>query len=186
LDWSYTLLSTTERALLRRLAVFAGDWTLEAVEAVCAGHPPSMERDTGVSAADVLELLSDLVGKSLVQPEDRRSVVRYRFLEPIRQYALELLDESGELPIMRDRHLHWAVQLAEQGEPALWEGADQQIWLERLEAEHENCRAALRWAIAQGRTESGLQLASALRQFWDVRGYRQEGCDWLEALLSWC
>jgi predicted ATPase/DNA-binding SARP family transcriptional activator/Tfp pilus assembly protein PilF len=185
LDWSHGLLSAPERTLLRRLAVFAGGWTLEAAAAICADVPPGGgETDTGVSTADVLDLLGGLVGKSLAQSEDRRSVVRYRFLEPIRQYVFEILNASGELATMRERQLHWAVDLAEQGEPALWEGPDQQTWLDRLEAEHDNCRAALRWAIDRGRVESGLRLASALRQFWDVHGHRQEGYNWLEALLA--
>jgi predicted ATPase/DNA-binding SARP family transcriptional activator len=181
LDWSHTLLDEPERILLRRLAIFAGGWTLEAAETICVHG--SRDADDG-SIADVLDVLGDLVGKSLVQAENRQGAMRYRFLEPIRQYARELLEASGDLPRMEERRLEWAVRLTEQAQPALWEGGEQQLWLDRLETEHENCRAALRWAIAQGRAESGLRLGVAIRQFWDVRGYRQEGLDRLETLLG--
>ncbi len=180
LDWSYALLEAPERALLRGLAVFTGGWALDAAEAIGVNDPPA----AGDAEREVLDLLSSLVSKSLVLVEERQGLTRYRFLEPIRQYALEALETTAELAPTRDRHLRWAVALAEGAEPALWDGADQGMWLERLEAEHENCRAALRWAIAQGRVESGLRLATAMRQFWDIRGYRQEGWDWLEALLA--
>jgi predicted ATPase/DNA-binding SARP family transcriptional activator/Tfp pilus assembly protein PilF len=181
LDWSHTLLDEPERGLLRRLAVFAGGWTLEAAETMCVGGSWGADDASGTNGLDVL---GNLVGKSLVQAENRQGAMRYRFLEPVRQYAMELLEASGELPKMEERRLEWAVRLTEQAQPALWEGEEQQIWLDRLETEYENCRAALRWAIAQDRAESGLRLAVAIRQFWDVRGYRQEGLDRLETLLG--
>ena len=188
IDWSHDLLSEPERALLRRSAVFAGGWTLEAAEAVCAG--------SGIEAGDILGLLASLVDKSLVQGEERGGQVRYRLLETIRQYAEAKLCESGEEPAWRTRHLDWFVALAEEAEPRLC-GPEQVAWLDRLEAEHDNLRVALataqhaaecrdgtlpedggRWAA-----EAGLRLFAALYRFWIVRGHLNEGRQWLAGLL---
>jgi non-specific serine/threonine protein kinase len=175
IDWSYDLLGEPERALLRRLSVFAGGWTLAAAEAVCSGEP--------VPAEDVLDLLLRLVDKSLVQPEGQGAGTRYRLLETIRQYAREKLAESGEPGPVRDRHLRFFRELAEEGEPAL-RGPEQLVWLERLETEHDNLRAALDWSLMPGQAEAGLAMAAALRWFWHLRGYWGEGRARLEAALA--
>jgi len=167
LDWSYELLSEFERALFGRLSVFAGGWTLEATEAVGTGE--------GIEEADVLDVLSGLVDKSLVVAEATEgSGVRYRMLEPIRQYAQEKLEESGEAEEVRRRHASFFLTLAEEAEPRL-RGPEDMEWLERLEAEHDNLRAALSWALERGEAEPGIRLAGALWRFWEARGYYGEG-----------
>ena len=176
LDWSYDLLSPKERALLRRLSVFAGGWTLEAAEVVCTGE--------GVEAQDILDLLAQLVFKSLVLMDAQEGDVRYRLLETVREYSRDRLDESGEAAGVRTRHLKWYLRLAERAEPELI-GADQSLWLDRVGVEHDNLRAALEWSKAEERDgESGLRLARALWQFWYVRGHLSEGRGWLETMLS--
>jgi predicted ATPase len=109
--------------------------------------------------------------------------VRYRLLEPIRQYAREKLGESGEAERLRRRHAGFYLALAEESEQGLWE-SEQGGWLERLEAEHDNMRAALSWAIERGEAELGLRFASALRWFWYARGHYGEGRGWLEQALA--
>ncbi|MDR7522095.1 MAG: tetratricopeptide repeat protein [Armatimonadota bacterium] len=176
-DWSYDLLSPEERALFRRLSVFAGGFTLEAAEAVCTGE--------GGDSSDVLDFLTRLVDKSLVGTESIAGDLRYRMLETIRQYSRERLAEADEADAIRQRHLTWYLAAAEQAGPAL-RGPDQLLWLERLELEHDNFRAALEWAKKNdaGGVEAGLQLAGALHRFWVLRGYLREGREWLEAFLS--
>ncbi|HLJ61020.1 MAG TPA: tetratricopeptide repeat protein [bacterium] len=174
MDWGYHLLSGGEQALLRRLAVFAGGWTLEAAEAVCGG------RDEAPLA--VLDLLTQLVLKSLVLMDEQDANVRYRFLETVRQYSVARLRESGEEAAVRERHLDWFLGLAERAAPELV-GSTQAAWFDRLEAEHDNLRAALEWALQSGRTEAGLRLIGAAWRFWFVRGYFAEGRGWLESLL---
>ncbi len=176
LDWSYDLLSQKEQALLRRLSVFAGGWTLEAVEAVCTGD--------GVDATEILDLMTELVFKSLVLMDAPEGQPRYRLLETIRQYGRDRLDESGETSGVRKRHLHWYLRLAEQAEPELT-GADQSMWLDRLEEEHDNLRAALEWSKAAPESgDVGLRLARGLWLFWYVRGHYSEGRAWLETMLA--
>jgi non-specific serine/threonine protein kinase len=175
LDWSHALLSPSEQALLRRLAVFAGGWILEAAEAVCA--------DEVLAEREILDLLSALVNKSLVQMEDIDSHSRHMLLETVRQYAGEHLQASGEEVAARDQHLGWCLALAEEAEPALV-GPEKGLWLARLDQEHDNLRAALRWAGSRGKGESGLRLAGALWRFWSTRGYLSEGRGWLEAALA--
>ena len=173
LDWSYGLLSETERVLFGRLSVFAGGWTLEAAEAVVSGEE------------DVLDVLLDLVDKSLVVAEDggEGDVLRYRMLEPVSQYARDRLEEDGEAERIRECHARYYMSLAEEAEPEL-RGAGQEAWLERLEREHSNLRAALGWALRQEDTEWGSRLAVALERFWWVGGYFGEGRRWLESGLT--
>ena len=175
IDWSYDLLSEVERVLLRRLSVFAGGWTLEATEAVCAGND--------IEADDVLDLLAHLVDKSLALVEERNGEARYRMLDTIRQYARQKVLESGEAARVRARHLDFFLKLAEAAESEL-RGVEQLMWLNRLEAEHDNLRAALDWTQGGGETGSGLRLAGALFWFWLLRGYANEGRTWLEGMLS--
>jgi predicted ATPase len=175
LDWSYNLLGEPEQLVLDRLSVFAGGWTLAAAEAVCAGE--------GVEDWEVLDLLGGLVNRSLVQAADAGGELRYGLLETVRQYARERLAEAGGTEGARDRHLGWCLTLAEDAAPHL-EGPEHDAWLARLEAEHDNLRAALAWAGERGAGEPGLRLAGALARFWDMRGYLGEGRGWLDAALA--
>jgi predicted ATPase/DNA-binding SARP family transcriptional activator len=198
LDWSYDLLSEWEQVLLRRLAVFAGGCVLEAAEAVCADPSPALPSGTPwageaeprcIRDRDVLELLGRLVNKSLVLLEDAAGAhpeerARYLLLETVRQYGLEKLEGAGELAVMRDRHLAWHTALAEQAEPH-FEGPEQLVWLERLEQEHGNLRAALQWGLDDpGRSLTALRLAGAIWPLWALRGYAREGRDWLDRTLT--
>ena len=174
IDWSYDLLSEPERVLLRRLSVFAGGWTLEAAEAVCAGE--------SIVAEALLDLLTALVDKSLALPEMQHGEARYRLLETVRQYAGDRLVEAREEANVRRRHCDWYVALAEQAEPQ-GRGPAQAMWLERLEREHDNVRGALTWSV-ENDLEDGLRLAGALRWFWHRRGHYSEGRGRLAALLK--
>jgi len=180
LDWSHNLLSEEEQKLFRRLAVFAGGWTLETAEKVCS-------RKWGVDSelSTVLDVLTALVDKSLVVVEERENATRYRFLETIRQYAHEKLREANEAEAYSRRHLDWFIQLVEEAEPKLRSG-EQLVWCARLETEIENLRAALRWSLAQADecAEPAQRLAGALAWFWFVRGYWNEGWTWLERALE--
>ncbi len=181
LDWSYSLLSEDERALLGRLSVFAGGWTLEAAEAV-AGDRLSHNGETRIGY-DVLDLLTQLLNKSLVVAEQLRGEVSgYRLLETIRHYASEKLFDSGESGEVRDGHLEYFVNLAVHAEPGLT-GPDQAAWLSRLDRELDNVRAALEWALERN-VNAGLRLASALGRYWDAHGHSREGSEWLAYLLD--
>ncbi len=178
MDWSYHLLSEQERAVLRRLSVFAGGWTLEAAEAV--GSADDREK------SGTFDLLAELVEKSLVVAETQGREARYRLLETVRQYGHDRLAESGEAAATRTRHRDWYLALAERAEPGL-RGVDQKIWLERLEMENDNLRAALEWCRSGGEDADGalgLRLATALMRFWEKRGYYVEGRAWLGTMLA--
>jgi predicted ATPase/class 3 adenylate cyclase len=197
IDWSYDLLVAEEQELFRRVSVFVGGFTLEAAEAVCAdessgfrGHgsaervsalPPST-LNPQLSTGEVLDLLSGLVDRSLLMAQDEDGRVRYQMLETLRQYAREKLATSGALETMQARHMAWYLQFAEEAERKL-RGSEQAWWLERLETEHENLRAALGWRL--GAVDgSALRLAAALWWFWHVRGHFAEGREWLAAALA--
>jgi non-specific serine/threonine protein kinase len=175
MDWSYDLLSPAEQGLFRRLSAFAGGFPLEAAEAVCGGD--------GVEDVEVLDLLTSLVEKSLVLYEAQESEGRYRLLEPVRQYARDRQQEAGGGAAVRSRHLDFFARLAERAEPEL-DGPDQVAWLDRLEQEHDNLRAALAWSGAQGRENAGLRLGGALGWFWFLRGHLGEGQERLAGLLA--
>jgi len=173
IDWSYGLLSATEQTAFRQLGVFVGGWTLEAAEAVLQDAEP---------APPTWAILGLLVDKSLVQADtlagdDRR----YRLLQPVREYARARLVGSGELGTARDRHAAYYLALGEQAAAAGW-GPGEDAWFRRLETEHENLRAALRWAAERGDGEFSLRLTGALADFdfWSVHGYLREGRRWLE------
>ena len=175
-DWSYELLSAEEKKLFGRLSIFAGGWTLEAAEAVAAVELVEEVKDP--------DLLWGLVEKSLVVAKrGDEGTVRYRLLEPVRQYALEKLEASGEAEANRRRHAEFFLALAEEAEPKLW-GPDQVVWLKRLEVEHDNMRAALSRSIERGEDELAVRLAGALRWFWHGQGHYGEGRRWLEEALS--
>jgi predicted ATPase/DNA-binding SARP family transcriptional activator/DNA-binding CsgD family transcriptional regulator len=177
LEWSHDLLSESERILFRRLSAFAGGWTLEAAETMGLGD--------GVAPGDVLELLSRLVDKSLVMTETTgNGMLRYRMLEPVRQYAQEELEGSGEAEAVWRTHAEFFLTLGEEAEPHL-RGPEQAAWFERLETEHDNLRSALSWAFGRGETELGLRLGGALLFFWSwLGGHVSEGRRWLERGLA--
>ena len=160
IDWSYDLLSAPERALLRRLAVFSGGWTLEAAEAVGSGGEVQQ-------AGSVLEVLTNLVEKSLVAADAPSE--RYHLLETVRQYGFEHLEESGELAAVRQRHLEYFVSLASRARPELL-GPDQAKWLALLDHERANLLAAHQWCAQSENHELGLRLVSSIQQYWIVRG----------------
>jgi predicted ATPase/DNA-binding CsgD family transcriptional regulator len=173
LDWSHDLLSVQAQTVLRRLSVFAGGFTLEAAEEICAGD--------GIAQADVLDLLSDLVDKSLVDVERRHvGTLRYRLLETIRQYSHEQLERAGEAVPFELRLAQWCLKLVAGAEEGL-RGAEQAAWFEQLEREHDNLRAGISCASDPAMQ---LQLASALFYFWSRRGYLSEGRRWLTLALG--
>src|SRR3990172_1298676 len=178
LDWSYELLTDPEREMLRRFSVFVGGFGLPAAEAVASKPSGPRSGDVGV-----LELMAQLVGKSLLIAEDARRGNRYRFLETIRQYAEEMLATSGEMAEIRHRHLAFYVELAEKAEQMLLT-ARQMEWFDQLEAEHLNLRAAVDWALASGDIEHALRLVGALPRFWFTRGHHSEGTETFKKVLD--
>jgi len=178
--WSYDLLAADERALFARLGIFVGGCTLEAAEAVCraACGAAGDRRDTE------LDGLASLMDKSLLRMAAAgQGEPRFGMLETIREYALERLAARGDEEESRRRHAGYYLALAEAAEPELT-GPTQGMWLERLEHEGDNLRAALRWTRESGEIETGLRLAGALWRFWYTRGYQREGRGWLEGLLA--
>jgi predicted ATPase len=179
MDWSYDLLSEQERMLFRRSSVFVGGFTLEAAETICSGD--------GLDQREILDLLSHLVDKSLIVAEGQNGEVRYRLLETIRRYAQVRLSDANETSHVQRRHRDFYVALASAAEPQLT-GPEQAVWLDRLEREHDNLRAALE-ASRDDRdgSEPSLRLTAALWWFWFVRGHWSEArrwLEWLEAILA--
>jgi predicted ATPase len=172
LDWSYLLISSEEQSLFRQLAVFAGGWTLEAVEAVCGKHD-----------ADPVELLGRLVDQSLVFVADTDGVNRYRLLEPVRQYALARLRDADTEEPARERHAQYFLALAEESDERL-RGPDQNDWVRKVELEHDNLRAAISWSIDAGQDELALHLGAALAWFWWVRGHWNEALEWFHRIYG--
>lgn len=172
IDWSYSLLSGAEQILFARLSVFAGGYTLEAAEAVC--NPDG--------ALDVLQGLASLVDQSLLRRLGENEP-RFSMLETIREYASERLLAQGEAEPLRRHHADFFLALAERAEQEI-DGASQARWLEQLEVEHDNLRAAMRWALDRGNSEIALRLATALDTFWLVRTHWSEGRRWLEEALD--
>jgi non-specific serine/threonine protein kinase len=176
IDWSYDLLNGSEQALLCRVSIFSGGWTLAAAESVCIGD--------GIDEKDVLDLITSLADKSLVYSSQVRGETRYEPLETVRHYARDRLWDRGEESRLSRRHFDCMLALAEHAESRLKSG-DQQVWLEHLETEHENLRAALLWSCANdGSTTDGLRLASSLGWFWSVRGHYRDGRRWLSILIA--
>src|SRR5581483_2963002 len=176
IDWSYSLLSSEERALFRRLAVFPGGCTLEAAEAVCG---PDAEPGT-----DMLGLVASLVDHSLLRRDEQADEdARFSMLETIRGYALERLTVAEDVGKIRGRHAAYFLDKAEEIEPSLLRSG-QARWLVYLQREHDNVIAALGWLEENGRHEDALRLAGALWPFWDARGYRREGAAWLARTLA--
>jgi predicted ATPase len=171
--WSDRLLGPADRALFRRLGVFQGGITLEAAEAVAHGAP----------VTDVAAGIATLVEASLLGRPTEPDQARFSMLATIREYALEQLGEAGEDDEIGGRHARFYAGLVERAEPELT-GADQASWLERLEAEHANLQAALRWAGQTGATDLALLMAARLWRFWQLRGHFADGRRWLEDVLA--
>jgi predicted ATPase/class 3 adenylate cyclase/Tfp pilus assembly protein PilF len=195
IDWSYDLLTPQERLLLHRVSVFLGGWTLEAAETACSDlglepeapqYPPSAIQNpkSKIQNEEVLDLLTSLTDKSLVIAEQHSGRTRYRLFETIRQYSRDKLMESGEMTAVRKRHRDYYLVFAQEADKHLW-GSEAVIWLNRLEAEHDNLRMALQWCQDDGEdSRLGLRLAASLWQFWFSRGYWSEGREFLMAALS--
>jgi non-specific serine/threonine protein kinase len=177
IDWSYGLLSDQEKTLFRRLAVFAGGWSLEAADSICSGD--------GIETKQVYECLSQLAHKSMLVTEHNHGGVRFYMLETIRQYAQEKLSESLETENMSNRHLDFFVILAESSNLKL-KTTERITHKRRLELEHDNLRGALRWSLegaSPARVVMGARIACALEPFWKYQGYYREGRSWLEKSL---
>jgi len=179
IDWSYDLLTVQEKVLLRRVSVFSGGCALEAVESVCAGD--------GIDSHEILDLVTRLVDKSLVNYENRNGSARYDMLETIRQYALEKLVQSDEIEILRRKQLEYYSAYTEKIAPELWRSR-QVIWMDRLEDEHDNLRAALEWSqceeCGQDLLKLGMRIATSVSLFWLVRGHWSEAWNWMCKLLE--
>lgn len=175
IDWSHQLLPDQERILFRRLSVFAGGWTLNAAQEICAGD--------GLDAREVLGSMLRLVDKSLLLVDEQKRETRYNFLETVRQYASEKLFETNETRGLRQRHCEWFVALAERVHASSSRHDKGDIFLQ-LDVEHDNLRAALNWVLVNKQAENGLRLGEALWQYWDQRGYFREGLQWIEQLLK--
>ena len=186
LDWSHDLLGEDEQRLFRRLAVFAGGFTLEAVERV-AGGGSRVAGNEVVSPAtldprpETLDLVTALVDKSLLRVLDGGD--RFGMLETMREYGLGRLAAAGEEAEARDRHAAWCLALAERAESKLT-GPERGQWLARLDLEHDNLRAALDWVLERRDAETALRLGGALWRFWEARGQHGEGRRWLERALA--
>jgi predicted ATPase/class 3 adenylate cyclase len=177
IDWSYDLLTEPERAVLRRLSVFAAGASLEAAESVCAGDP--------VDALDVLDLLGRLVEKSLVFTDPTSSEAHFRLLETVREYARGRLVEADEAEPTLRRHRDLFLALVDRASPAFFHGPEPVDWLRRLDDDHEDVRAALEWCLDQpGEGRSGLRIAAGLWRYWEIRGHLTEGRGWLERMLQ--
>ena len=213
IDWSYDLLDTTEQALFRRMGIFANGGTVESAEAVLRTEGRGLSEESPLSALDpqssFLDGLASLVDKSLLRQQvGPDGEPRFTMLETIREYALERNDMCGETAVLHQQHAKYFLRLAEQAEPELY-GPEQRIWLERLEAEHDNLRAALAWSHQELKIEKaefrnvtinesssilnsqfitsqeiGLRLAAALWVFWWKHGYFSEGRVWLGSALA--
>ena len=174
LAWSHELLSAEQRILFRRLSVFAGGFDLDGAQAVGGGEP--------LAAGDVIDLLSQLVDRSLVVAEDLGGAGRFSLLETVRHYGLDRVLESGEGGVIRDRHLaHYQLLATRSPDAAERRVADRELYA-GFDREHDNLLAALEWAVASGQVERGMRLLSGLELSWMTRGRYTEGRRWAEAL----
>jgi predicted ATPase len=169
IDWSYHTLNRSEQRALRRLAVFAGGWTIEGAEAV-------------IGDGEALDALLGLVNKSLVNVDEQSGAARYRFLETIRQYAMEKLLESDEAVQARNRHLDYVLTIAGTADLEVFR-AQSVAWLDRMELEHDNLRAALYWSVSNDPSKA-IDLALATGNFWRLRDYNVEAMAWCQTILA--
>lgn len=185
IDWSYHLLEPRERALFARLSVFIGGCSLEAAGQVCDGDgtPDAADGSATVDRLDPLDALAGLADKSLLRQEERADGEPYFvFFAIIREYALERLAARGEEHAIRVRYGAYYSALAETADHRL-AGGEQEAWLDRLQAEHNNFRAALEWYVRRGDAEAGMCLIAALWTFWHIRGHQAEGRRWISLVL---
>jgi non-specific serine/threonine protein kinase len=171
-DWSYALLSRTERSLFRQLGVFAGDFGIDAVEVVAAEH-----------VTDGLEALAGLADQHLIVPKHAGMELRFSLPGTLRAFALEELRETGQLDAVQARHAVFYTALAEEAAAHLHD-PEGQVWAERLDRESLNLRAALQWCFGGGDTRLGARLCAALGSYWAIRGAFTEGRDWFEQALE--
>jgi predicted ATPase/DNA-binding SARP family transcriptional activator len=185
IEWSHDLLGPREQALLASLAVFAGGFTLEAVQAIAATLGECRSPAAEHPATMLLDDLESLVDQHLVQASSHAGQPRFTLLETVREYALERLDEgqAGEGQAVRRRHACYYLSLAETAAEELF-GPGAAAALERLEREHDNVRAALAWSLDAGMAETALRLSGAMGRFWESRGYNSQGREWLRAALD--
>jgi predicted ATPase len=183
--WSYDLLEEGEQQLFRRLAVFAGGFTLEAVQAVCVFDTASTVSSSASDKDAVLDQLAQLLDKSLVQPQQGTGgEPRFTMLETIGEYATEQLVASGEAAALQERQANYFLRLAEEADPHMF-GQERDVWMERLDREEANLRAALAWSKADSNAvQVGLRLVGALALYWFLRDSVREGRTWLEAMLA--
>jgi predicted ATPase/class 3 adenylate cyclase len=175
IEWSYELLDESERRLSERLSVFTGGGTLQAIEAVCV---------PGELGLDLLDGLSSLVDKSLLRRQETEGGdPRFAMLETIREYGVERLTASADAESIPRRHAEYFLTLAEDAERQIL-GKDQATWLDRLDREHDNIRAAIGWALESGDAETGLRMTAALWRFWQQRGHLSEGQLWTDEALG--
>ncbi|WP_232376158.1 ATP-binding protein [Amycolatopsis aidingensis] len=176
IDWSHELCTEPERILWARTSVFSGSFGLDAAEEVCSGD--------GLDRHAVLDVLDGLLDKSILLRQERDGVVRYRMLEPVRQYGEDRLHSAGDLARMRRRHRDWYLELARDF-AAEWFGADQVGWITRLKHEHANLRRALDFCAAEPlEATAGLELVYGVKEYWVLRGINTEGRMWLGKLLD--
>lgn len=174
IDWSYDLLDDNQQQFFRCVTTFPGGFTLEAIRAVCSS----------LDEPKILDYLEALVEQSMLKRDDRfDEEPRFYMLETLRTYGLERLEESSDAKEVRDAHLNYYITLAEKAEEEL-NGPDAARWLDRLEEEHNNFRAALAWAARSRNIEAELRLGAALSGFWATRGYLHEGQQRLEKMLT--
>jgi non-specific serine/threonine protein kinase len=205
--WSYDLLSEDEKCLFRRLGVFVGGFTLGAAEAVSRGvekveeskrrgvekkhddarrttHDSSSSPPRLLDSSASLGALAALLDDSLIRRDEAAGgEPRFAMLETVREFALEQLVAADEEAMVRDRHASWFVAVAEQARQSIW-GEQQRAWVDRLEPEHPNLRAALDWLIGHGAADSAVRLAGGLMGFWFIQGHLQDGARWLEMALA--
>lgn len=174
-EWSYNLLSGQERALLNRLSVFSGGWSLEAAEAVCSD-------EIFCVPSDILDLLMQLADKSLITADLKTG--RYHFLETLREFAHEKLKMEGELERMRQRHAEYYMDFMRTVRPHLLQGEGQAHWLDRVEVEHNNLHATLTWIVElPSRVAEATDFFLAMSNFWLMRSFFTEACRWLDEIL---
>jgi predicted ATPase len=190
-EWSYELLAEDEKILFHRLAVFAGGFTFEAAEAVCANYELRItnyklsedQKPKTKNQIEILDGITSLLNNSLLaQKEQADGESRFRMLEVVREYALESLEASGEAKAMRHNHAAYFLALGEKAEPLL-QFAESVKWLNRLEEEHDNLRAVLQWSL-ENDTETATRLAAAIRFFWFSHSHITEAREWLEKAVS--
>ena len=181
IEWSYNLLPANEQTLFRRLSVFVNGWTLEAAESVCSDKDTLA--DDALKKEDILELLTQLVNKSLVMTDESRGEVRYHMLETIRQFGSNKLEEANEGESLHDRHMEFFTQFAETADLFL-RRTELFEWLQRLDDGHDNLRLALQWALGKRSAEPALRLTGALAVYWTMRCFWLEGAKWLESALK--